>query len=148
MKRGFIYLICALLCCGCLQQKDSFGQKRYADADDYMKAREKLIQAELGMRFDAGIKLTPEEEEANQRLMVLKQKEIERTREFFPPAHNFLKSQTRQLIDQSPILEIMKRMPKGGILHVHGFLMGDYRWLIKHATYSPNFITWLNEYKA
>jgi adenosine deaminase CECR1 len=138
MKRGFTYLICALLCCGCLQQKGGFVQKRYEDVDDYMKARQKLIQAELGMRFDAGIKLTPEEEEANRRLMVLKQKEIERTREYFPPAYSFLKSKTRRLIDQSPILEIMKRMPKGGVLHVHGALMGDYRWLVNHATYLPN----------
>jgi adenosine deaminase CECR1 len=32
----------------------------------------------------------------------------------------------------------MKRMPKGGVLHVHGFLMGDYRWLVNKATYLPN----------
>jgi len=138
MKRGFIYLICALLCCGCFQQKDSFVQKRYADVDDYMNTRQQLIQAELGMRCDARIKFTPEEEEANRRLMVLKQKEIERTREYFPPAHSFLKSKTRRLIDQSPLLEIMKRMPKGGVLHVHGFAMGDLLWLVKHATYLPN----------
>jgi adenosine deaminase CECR1 len=103
-----------------------------------MKARERLIQAELAMRIDAGIKLAPEEEEANRRLMLLKQEEIERTREYFPPAHSFLKSKTRQLIDRSPILDIMKRMPKGGILHCHGYALGDFHWLIKHATYLPN----------
>ncbi len=32
----------------------------------------------------------------------------------------------------------MKRLPKGGILHVHGFLMGDFRWLVKQATCLPN----------
>ncbi|MCJ7580402.1 MAG: hypothetical protein MUP98_07690 [Candidatus Aminicenantes bacterium] len=138
MKRVFIFLVCALLYSGCLQQKERFIQERYENVDDYMKARQQLIQAELSMRFDAGIKLTPEEEEANRRLMVLKQKEIERTREYFPPAHSFLKSETRRQIDQSPILEIMKRMPKGGILHVHGSLLGDYRWLVNHATYQPN----------
>ncbi|MGB3860704.1 MAG: hypothetical protein WA915_01375 [Candidatus Aminicenantaceae bacterium] len=138
MKRGFIYLICAFLCCGCLQQKDSFAQKRYEDVDDYMKARKRLIQAELAMRFDAGITLTSEEEEANRRLMAHKQEEMERTREYFPPAHSFLKSKTRQLIDQSRVLDIMKRMPKGGILHGHGFAMGDFHWLVKHATYLEN----------
>jgi adenosine deaminase CECR1 len=138
MKRGFIFLICALLFCGFLLQNGSFVQKRYEDVDDYMNARKRLIQAELDMRIDAGIKLTPEEEEANRRLMALKKEEIERTRGYFPPAHSFLKSKTRNLIDQSPILEIMKRMPKGGILHVHGFLMGDYRWLVDKATYLPN----------
>ncbi|MFQ6109655.1 MAG: hypothetical protein ACE5L7_08900, partial [Candidatus Aminicenantales bacterium] len=103
-----------------------------------MKVRNRLIQAELAMRIDAGITLAPEEE-ANRRLMALKHEEIERTREYFPPAHSFLKSKTRQLIDQSPILEIMRRMPKGGVLHAHGCVaMGDRYWLIKNATYLPN----------
>jgi adenosine deaminase CECR1 len=138
MKRGFVFLICALLFCGFLQQKDSFVKKRYEDVDDYMKARERLIQAELAMRFDTGIVLTAEEEEANRRLMALKQEEMEQTQEYFPPAHSFLESKTRRLIDKSPILEVMKHLPKGGILHVHGIAMGDFRWLIKHATYLSN----------
>jgi adenosine deaminase CECR1 len=138
MKRRLIFFVCSLFLCGFLVQKDNFVQERYKDVDDYMKARKRLIQAELAMRIDAGIKLVPEEEEANRRLMLLKQEEIERTHEYFPPAHSFLKYKTRQLIDQSPILEIMKRMPKGGILHGHGFAMGDFHWLVKHATYLQN----------
>jgi len=103
-----------------------------------MNARKRLVQAELAMRFDAGLTLTPEEEEANLKLNTLKKGEIERNQEYFPPAHSFLKSKTRRLIDQSPILEIMKRMPKGGILHGHSYAMGDFRWLVKNATYLQN----------
>ncbi len=138
MKRCFIYIVCGFLFLGFSQQKESFVQKRYETVDDYMRARNRLIETELAMRFDAGIMLSSEEREANRKLMLLKQKEFERTGDYFPPAHNFLKSKTREMIDQSPILEVMKRMPKGGILHVHGFLMGDYRWLIRQATYRPN----------
>lgn len=138
MKRGLVFFACSLFLCGFLVQRDSFVQKRYEDVDAYMKVRERLIQAELAMRIDAGIKLAPAEEEADRRLMLLKREEIKRTQEYFPPAHSFLKSKTRRLIDQSPILEIMKRLPKGGILHGHGYAMGDFRWLIKHATYLPN----------
>jgi adenosine deaminase CECR1 len=138
MKRAHIFFLCALLFCGFLQQKRCFIQNRYEDADDYMNARKRLIEAELAMRMDGGIKLGPEEEEANLRLMTLKQKEIERTQQYFPPAHNFLKSETRRRIEQSPILEIMKRLPKGGILHGHDYAMGDFHWLVKHATYMPN----------
>jgi adenosine deaminase CECR1 len=145
VKRGPLLFLCSLFLCGFLVQKDSFVQERYKDVDDYATARKRLIQAELAMRFDAGIKLGPEEEEANRRLMLLKQEEIERTREYFPPAHNFLQSKTRQLIDQSPILQIMKRMPKGGILHGHGFAMGDFHWLVKHATYLPNCYIFLGK---
>jgi adenosine deaminase CECR1 len=140
MKRGFVFFVCLLFFCGCglLPQKDGFVPRPYDDVDAYMKARKGLIQAELAMRIDAGIKLTPAEEEADRRLMLLKQEEINRTREYFPLAQSFLKSKARQLIDQSPILEIMKRMPKGGILHGHGMAMGDYYWLVKHATYLQN----------
>lgn len=138
MKRGFLFFVGALLLCGFLQQQDRFVQRRYEDVDDYMNARMRLIQAERAMRLDAGITLAPEEEEANLKLITLKKREIERTQEYFPPAHSFLKSKTRRLIDQSPILEIMKRMPKGGILHGHGYAMGDFHWLVKHASYLPN----------
>jgi len=140
MKRGFAFFVCLLFFCGCalLHQKDGFVPRPYDDVDAYMKVREGLIQAELAMRIGAGIKLTPAEEEADRRLMSLKQEELKRNREYFPLAQSFLKSETRRLINQSPILEIMKRMPKGGILHGHGLAMGDYHWLVKNATYQQN----------
>ena len=138
MKRVLLFFVGSLFLCGFLAQKDPIVQERYQDVDDYVKARNRLIQAERAMRFDAGIILTPEEEKANLRLMSLKQEEMERTREYFPPAHSFLESKTRQMIDRSPVLEIMKRMPKGGILHGHGYAMGDFQWLVQHATYLPN----------
>lgn len=72
MKRGLIFFACSLFFCGLLQQKDGFVQKRYEDVNAYMKVRERLIQAELAMRIDAGIKLAPAEEEADRRLMLLK----------------------------------------------------------------------------
>jgi hypothetical protein len=85
MKRGLKLFVCSLFLCGFLVQRDSLVQKRYGDVDDYLKVRKRLIQAELAMRIDAEIKLGPEEEEANRRLMLLKQEELERTREYFPP---------------------------------------------------------------
>jgi adenosine deaminase CECR1 len=140
MKRSSAFFVSLLIfwSCGSLPQKPGFVLRPNDDVAEYMQIRKQLIQAELAMRIDAGIKLGPKEEEANRRLMLLKQEEIERTREYFPPAHNFLQSKTRQVIDQSPILQIMKLMPKGVILHGHGFAMGDLHWLIKHATYLQN----------
>ncbi len=138
MKRGFPFFLGALLIFGFLQDKVHFVPRSFQDVDDYMKARNRLIQVELALRMDAGMTLRPEEEEANLKLMRLKKKEMERTQDYFPPAHNFMKSRTKRLIDQSPILEIMKHMPKGGILHVHGYAMGDFHWLVKQATYLPD----------
>jgi adenosine deaminase CECR1 len=145
MKRAFILILCVLFFGGCNQPRDQYVKKRYEDVDDYMEARQRLIKAELAMRFDAGIELTIDEKEANRRLMALKENEIEKTREYFPPANSYLKLETKRLIDQSPILEIMKRMPKGGVLHVHGFAMGDFQWLVKNATYMPNCYIYLGD---
>ena len=140
MKRGLMVFVCLLFLggCGSLHQKAGFAPRPAEDIDAYMKAREQMRRDELAMRIDAGIDFTATEEEADRRLMRLKQEEIERTREYFPVAQSFLKSRTRTLIDRSPILEIMRHMPKGGILHVHGIAMGDFRWLVKHATYLEN----------
>jgi len=146
MKRISLLLTCVILLCGNAAQQAGFVQKRYADVAAYMEARQRLIEAEQALRFDAGLTLTPEEE-ANRRLMVLKSEEIERTRGHFPPAHSFLESKTRKLINQSPVLEIMRRMPKGGILHVHGIALGDFRWLVSYATYQPNCYIYMGEKK-
>ncbi len=63
MKRGYIFLICALLFCGFLQQEESFVHKRYEDVADYMKARKRLIQAELAMNSLIYSAMNPEEKE-------------------------------------------------------------------------------------
>ena len=140
MKRGFVLFFCAFFISGCglPHRKDGIVPRPSDDVAEYMRARQELSQAELAMRIGAGIELTPAEKEADRRLMSLKHDEIERTRKNFPLAQSFLRSETRRLIDQSPILEIMKHMPKGGILHGHGLAMGDYHWLVKHATYRPD----------
>ena len=138
MKCARLLLICIIVLCGCAGQQAGFVQEHYSDEAAYLEARQRLIKAERALRFDTGITLRPEEEEANRRLMALKREEIERTQGHFPPAHSFLESRTRKLIAESRVLQIMKRMPKGGILHVHGFTLGDFRWLVTHATYLPN----------
>ena len=38
----------------------------------------------------------------------------------------------------SPVLEVMRRLPKGGVLHAHGGALGDFRWLVSHVTYRPD----------
>lgn len=111
---------------------------RYDDVAAYMEARSRLIQKERARRIGAGLVLTAEEQQADRRLLALKRTELDRTRAYFPPAHSYLREKTKEAIAASPVLEAMKRMPKGGILHAHGSAMGDFRWLVSHATYRPD----------
>lgn len=122
----------------CASRTNPVGAERYADVAQYREARARLIKQERALRLGAAVVLTPEEETANRRLMALKQAELERTRAHFPPAHSFLETKTKQVIGDSPVLDVMRRLPKGGILHAHGAALGDFRWLVSHATYRPD----------
>jgi adenosine deaminase CECR1 len=118
---------------------------RYDDVAAYMEARSRLIEKDRARRIGAGLVLTPEEEQADRRLLALKRAELERTRTYFPPAHSYLRQQTKHVIATSPVLTAMRRMPKGGILHAHGAAMGDFRWLVSHATYRPDCYVYVGD---
>ena len=105
---------------------------------EYRAERERLIADDRATRLGAGLALTPSEETANRRLMALKQSELDRTRDYFPPAHSFLRETTKEAIAKSPVFEVMKRLPKGGVLHAHGSALGDFRWLVTHVSYRPD----------
>ena len=111
---------------------------RYPDTEAYRAAREKLIAEDRATRLGANLVLTPAEETANRRLMALKRSELDRTRDFFPPAHSFLLDKTKEAIAESPVFEVMRRLPKGGVLHAHGSALGDFRWLVREASYRPD----------
>ena len=70
--------------------------------------------------------------------MALKSGELERTRDYFPPAHSFLEERVKQVISASPVFEVMRRLPKGGVLHAHGSALGDFRWLVTNISYRPD----------
>ena len=107
----------------------------YSDLTAYRAARERLIADDRATRLGANLVLTPAEQSANRRLMALKQVELDRTRSFFPAAHSFLEDETKRTIAESPVFDVMRRLPKGGVLHAHGGALGDFRWLVAHATY-------------
>ena len=137
MKASVLCIALAMLT-ACASRTAPTPPERFADAAQYRAARERLIQRERALGLGGDLVLTPDEESANRRLMALKRDELERTREHFPPARSFLLNETKQRIAMSPVLDVMRRMPKGGILHAHGSAMGDFRWLVSHVTYLPN----------
>jgi adenosine deaminase CECR1 len=110
----------------------------YLDLGSYEAARERLRAQDHARRLSAALVLSPDEERASQRLAALQQAERVRVGAYFPPAHSFLLDETKRQIESSPLLEVMRRLPKGGILHLHGAAGGDFRWLIAQATYRPD----------
>ncbi len=122
----------------CAAHEAAVGARGFQDAEQYRAARAALVERERAMRTGAALVLSAVEISADRRLSAIRQRELARTRDTFPPARNFLLTSTKQAIAASPVLAVMRRMPKGGILHAHGSAMGDFRWLVSHATYLPN----------
>jgi adenosine deaminase CECR1 len=115
------------------------------DIASYREARERLVRQEHARRLGSGLVLSAEEEAAGRRLADLRKAEVERVRAYLPPAHSFLLDRTKRLVEESPLLEVMRRLPKGGILHVHGAAGGDLHWLVSHATYRPDCYIFLGD---
>jgi adenosine deaminase CECR1 len=114
-------------CCAvasCASSHASSVAVEYRDVASYQAARERLVRSERARRRRA---------------------EEVRVGEYFPPAHSFLLDRTKRVIEESPLLEVMRRLPKGGILHMHGSAGGDFRWLVAQATYRPDCYVFVGE---
>ena len=127
---ALVVVLLAALSTGCASRAVPRVAGGPSDLDAYLTAREQLVAQERALRVGADLVLSPTEMEADRRLRLLCEEEKERTGADFPPAHSFLEAKTRQLIEGSPVLAAMKRLPKGGILHGHGEAVGDFRWLV------------------
>ncbi len=139
----FLAISCAVATYAAAQGAAASGDD--PDIASYRAARERLVADERARRLSAALVLSPEEEAASRRLAALRKAEEERVGADFPPAHSFLLDRTKRTIEESPLFEVMKRLPKGGILHLHGAAGGDFRWLVAHATYRPDCYVFLGD---
>lgn len=111
--------------------------------DQYLQKRQALMQQDSQLYFDYAISLSEKEQALNEQLVGLQKKMIQRYKDthFFPPARNFYQSKTH--IEETKLFQILKEMPKGGILHLHSGAMGDADWMIQKAQSLPEmYIYW------
>ena len=134
LSSALLLAACCAAIGGCASRRVSAVAEPYPDLASYLEARRHLVEREHARRLSSALVLSPEEEAASRRLAVLRKAEQERVGTYFPPAHSFLFDRTKRLIEESPLLEVMRRLPKGGILHVHGSAGGDFHWLVSQAT--------------
>jgi adenosine deaminase CECR1 len=145
LKPALLLATCCATAAGCASGRGASVPAGFPDIASYREAREGLVRQERARRLSSSLVLSAEEEAASRRLAELRGAEEERVGSFLPPAHSFLLDRTKRTIEASPLLEVMKRLPKGGILHVHGAAGGDLHWLVSDATYRPDCYMFLGD---
>ncbi|KAG5669875.1 hypothetical protein PVAND_000166 [Polypedilum vanderplanki] len=103
---------------------------------NYKDVRNNIIAAEESIRTGGNIYLSPKEHEADKILLTMKEKSINRgiidPSSYAPSLHFF---HAKPLIEKDPIFDIIKRLPKGGVLHLHNSAGVSSEWVIKNLTY-------------
>ncbi|KAK7098720.1 hypothetical protein V1264_002960 [Littorina saxatilis] len=109
---------------------------------DYAAKRAALIKAEKSLRTGGtGSSLSHDEQIVDKILMLEKRKLIEATRlngSNFAARYNFLNMTARADMEATRGFQIIKKMPKGGVLHVHDEAITSIDWLVSNVTYRNN----------
>ncbi|XP_060758822.1 adenosine deaminase 2-A-like isoform X1 [Neoarius graeffei] len=96
--------------------------------------RKLLLQEEASRQIGGRVELSAAEHRLDSLLRKLKEREI--MAPYFPPAMHFFKA--KPYIQRSPVFKILKKMPKGAILHIHGATLVHVKWLVMNVTYRPH----------
>jgi adenosine deaminase CECR1 len=119
-----------------------------SEKESYLQNRAALISKEKKERFDTDITLNDDEQKVDEILHMLKDEMLFRyyARGFFPPANSFFKAMAD--IESSRVLNVLRDMPKGGMLNLHTFATGDMHWIVEYAVKHPNcYVYWYEDSK-
>lgn len=88
--------------------------------DQYIASRQSVFKQENSNNFESDVKLNPKEERANKVIMAVKNAELNDgflNPQNFAPSRPFF--EVLDVINKSKLFKIIRKMPKGGILHAH-----------------------------
>lgn len=107
--------------------------------DDYLAQKSRIIANEFHTSLGGKLEFEGGERDANDVLMAAKREEVDRgyrDPHSFPPAQNFMT--VIEEIRLSKTFQIIRRMPKGGALHVHDIAMVQSQFLYENMTFHKN----------
>jgi adenosine deaminase CECR1 len=99
--------------------------------EPYAALRHELGRDDSSRRASARARLSPTELRADARFAELRAKETA-----FAPNKPFFAQ--RDVIASSPLVPLLRAMPKGAALHAHPGALGDLHWLVHAAAITPN----------
>uniref|UniRef100_A0AAG5D8U6 Adenosine deaminase n=1 Tax=Anopheles atroparvus TaxID=41427 RepID=A0AAG5D8U6_ANOAO len=104
----------------------------------YHRERAKMMQTQANMSLGADLQLTLNETAVNMYLMLLKRAELKEgfaSPYDFAPARHFF--EVLDKINASPLFHLIRKMPKGGVLHAHDTALASTD-VIVNETYREN----------
>lgn len=106
--------------------------------EEYKRQRESFLQSEDNHLLGANVTLNENEQLVNKFIMKMKLEEMEKgfndSYNFIPARHFF---EVLDRFEKSKVFKIIRRLPKGGVLHAHDMALGSTD-LIVNATYREN----------
>ena len=143
MKKIFlIALLCILSSTISYSQKIKYDNtsvnlsKLKNDRKNYFRSREILYNADSLLTVGYDIPLSEKEKKVSQYLSLLQRSFIATTGKDFPPSNFFYEG--KSMIDTNRVYEILRKMPKGALLHLHPSAGGSAEWVVKNITYMDN----------
>ncbi|XP_031624714.1 adenosine deaminase AGSA-like [Contarinia nasturtii] len=128
-------LIARIICLGLIVHSI---ESNFVDLTQYYRQRNDLLISEMNSSFGNDINLTEIEKVANKIIMKAKEDELKvgliNPHLFNPSRHIF---EVLDIVKNSKLFQIIKKMPKGGLLYVHEKTMCSADYLVS-LTYWPN----------
>lgn len=110
---------------------------------DYDAKRKKLQAADAALGFDAGMRLTAQEQRINKHLLLLRRQLIKKYKQerHFPPSEPFYA--VKEEIEKTDLFQFLRGMPKGGVLHIHTSSTAPAEWVVNKGIHEPNcYVCW------
>jgi len=113
----------------------------------YLTLRSLTLQQNTALSFSHSTTLNPEETTASTHINSLLQTYIKESRAShnFPPT-TFFHEWNITGITESPLYDVVERMPKGGALHLHSGSSGSTQWIVDEGVLLPDcYVYWGEE---
>ncbi|MFA8450429.1 MAG: hypothetical protein ACEPOW_07025 [Bacteroidales bacterium] len=141
-------ILSIILIWGCKEKNtDNKLHNTFLDnTENYLKVRNELKEADRKFDLGFGIKLNPKEQivdsifQAEREHLIKGYKKVN----FFPSSRYYYLSKDE--IESTLLFKLFRKMPKGGLLHVHTSASGDAHWIVNRAVEEPNcYVYWGTE---
>lgn len=118
-----------------------------ASQETYRQQRSQLAQIDNSLRFDAKIRLNAAEQRVDAHLAELRTALIRkyRSQKRFPPAEPFYRVKAE--IRKTRLYEMLRKMPKGGVLHIHTSSTAPADWIVSMGIREPGcYVCWPDDH--